>query len=70
LATTRLAGVGDTFARLKINLRGDDGCAVALALLPYVKLPTARAGLGNGAVGPDAGDGWKSWAPNPVRLRS
>ena len=49
-ATTRLAGVGDTFARLKINLLGDDGGAVALALLPYVKLPTARAGLGNGKV--------------------
>jgi len=50
VTTTRLAGVGDTFARLKINLLGDDGGAVALALLPYVKLPTARAGLGNGKV--------------------
>jgi len=49
-ATTRLAGVGDTFARLKVNLLGDDGGAVALAVLPYVKLPTARAGLGNGKV--------------------
>jgi len=49
-ATTRLAGVGDSIARLKINLLGDDRGAVALALLPYVKLPTARAGLGNGKV--------------------
>ena len=49
-ATTRLAGVGDTFARLKINLLGDDSGTVAMALLPYVKLPTARAGLGNDKV--------------------
>jgi hypothetical protein len=48
--TTRLSGLGDTFARLKINLLGDDHGALAVALLPYVKLPTAQSGLGNGSV--------------------
>jgi hypothetical protein len=48
--TTRLSGLGDSFARLKINVLGDDHGAVALALLPYVKLPTAQSGLGNGRV--------------------
>jgi hypothetical protein len=48
--TTRISGVGDTVARLKINLLGDDHGAVAAALLPYVKLPTAQSGLGNGRV--------------------
>jgi hypothetical protein len=40
--------LGDTFARLKINVVGDDQGAVAVALLPYIKLPTAQSGLGNG----------------------
>jgi hypothetical protein len=48
--TTRVAGWGDTYFRLKFNLSGDDGGKVAVALLPYVKLPTARAGLGDGRV--------------------
>ncbi|HXW64259.1 MAG TPA: transporter [Burkholderiaceae bacterium] len=48
--TTTVAGIGDSFARLKVNLVGDDGGNVSVALLPYVKLPTARSGLGNGKV--------------------
>ena len=48
--TTSISGFGDTFARLKINVLGDDRGAVAVALLPYIKLPTARSGLGNGSV--------------------
>jgi hypothetical protein len=48
--TTSVSGVGDTVARLKINVLGDDHGAVAIALLPYVKLPTAQSGLGNGSV--------------------
>jgi hypothetical protein len=48
--TTTISGLGDIVARLKINLLGDDDGAVAVALLPYVKLPTARSGLGNGRV--------------------
>jgi hypothetical protein len=49
-STASVAGVGDTVARLKINVFGDDHGAVAAALLPYVKLPTAQSGLGNGRV--------------------
>ena len=49
-ATTSVSGVGDTVARLKINVLGDDHGDVAVALLPYVKLPTAQSGLGNGSV--------------------
>jgi hypothetical protein len=48
--TTRVSGIGDVFARLKINVLGDDQGAVAVALLPYIKLPTAQSGLGNGKV--------------------
>jgi hypothetical protein len=48
--TTSVSGIGDTVARLKINVLGDDHGAVAVAILPYVKLPTARSGLGNGRV--------------------
>jgi len=48
--TTRVSGLGDSFARLKINVLGDDHGAVAVAFLPYIKLPTAQSGLGNGRV--------------------
>ena len=48
--TTTVSGIGDTFVRVKINVLGDDHGAVAVALLPYVKLPTAQSGLGNGRV--------------------
>jgi hypothetical protein len=43
-------GVGDTFAKLKWNLLGDDSGDIAVALEPYVKIPTARHTIGNGAV--------------------
>jgi hypothetical protein len=46
----RLSGVGDLYTRLKWNLLGDDGGDVAFALVPYVKIPTASRGLGNGQV--------------------
>ncbi|MDR3511988.1 MAG: transporter [Caulobacteraceae bacterium] len=49
-ARTSVTGVGDLYARFKLNLMGDDGGNVAIALVPYVKAPTARAGIGNGAV--------------------
>lgn len=48
--TTTVSGVGDLFARLKVNLIGDNGGSVALALIPYIKAPTASRGLGDGAV--------------------
>ena len=43
-------GVGDLYTRAKINLWGNDGGQSALALIPYVKAPTAPPGIGNGAV--------------------
>jgi hypothetical protein len=48
--TTRASGFGDMYARVKVNLIGDDHGPLAIALLPYVKLPTAGASLGNGKV--------------------
>jgi hypothetical protein len=45
-----LSGFGDLVGRIKINVLGDDQGAVSIALLPYIKFPTARNGLGNGKV--------------------
>ncbi len=47
---TRRSGIGDVTPRLKFNLAGNDGGKYAVALLPYLTLPTARRGLGDGAV--------------------
>ena len=41
-------GFGDVEIRLKHNLWGNDDGATALALMPFIKLPTANGGLGNG----------------------
>lgn len=41
-------GFGDVEIRLKHNLWGNDGGATALAVMPFVKLPTANGDLGNG----------------------
>ena len=41
-------GAGDLYLRLKVNLFGNEGGA-ALALIPYVKFPTASRTIGNGA---------------------
>ena len=43
-------GFGDTILKVKINLVGDDGGPFAMALVPYVKVPSAAPGLGNGVV--------------------
>jgi hypothetical protein len=43
-------GFGDVTLRLKRNLWGNDGGDTALALMPFVKLPTSSAGIGNDAV--------------------
>jgi hypothetical protein len=45
-----ISGIGDTIGRLKINVLGDDQGALSIAVLPYVKFPTSRSGLGNGKV--------------------
>lgn len=44
------SGLGDLYARLKVNLWGNSGGNSALALIPYLKAPTAATGIGNGAV--------------------
>lgn len=43
-----VGGVGDVFVRAKANLFGDDGGIISAALFPFVKIPTARLGVGNG----------------------
>ena len=48
-----LNGFGDVYLRAKINVLGDDGGDVALAFLPYIKLPADNAAslaLGDNAV--------------------
>ena len=48
--TTTQRGFGDMLMRLKWNMWGNDGGDTALALLPYVKLPTNQDDLGNDSV--------------------
>ncbi len=43
-------GFGDVTSRLKVNLWGNDGGATALAVMPFVKLPTNQDQLGNNSV--------------------
>jgi hypothetical protein len=43
-------GMGDLTTRVKINLWGNDGGKTALALMPYVKIPTNQENLGNNDV--------------------
>jgi Putative MetA-pathway of phenol degradation len=45
-----IGGFGDLTLLPRFNLFGDDGGKAALAVMPYVKLPTAAAGIGNRAV--------------------
>ena len=47
---SRADGAGDLLVRGKANLFGDDGGAAAMALIPYVKFPTAARTLGNNQV--------------------
>jgi len=64
--TTLHEGVGDVVARLKWNLWGNASGSTAGGLIPYVKIPTASAGLGNdewegGLIFPvtfNLGEGW------------
>lgn len=46
----RQRGFGDITVRSKINLWGNDGGDTALALMPFLKLPTNQDGLGNDSV--------------------
>jgi hypothetical protein len=46
-AWSKLDGVGDVFIRPKIALLGNDGGPLQIALIPVLKVPTAKAGIGN-----------------------
>jgi hypothetical protein len=64
--TRTLSGIGDLFLRAKWAAIGNGGSNFAFALEPYLKLPTARVGIGTGAVegglvvpiSLTLGDGW------------
>lgn len=43
---TKVSGFGDITLRLKHNLWGNDGGTTALALMPFITLPSAKRGLG------------------------
>ena len=43
-------GFGDVFLKSKINLFGNDGGSAALAIIPYVKIPSGTLNISNGAV--------------------
>ena len=43
-------GFGDVFFRSKINFVGNDGGDLSIAAIPYVKAPSQRALISNGAV--------------------
>jgi hypothetical protein len=47
-STTNFDGFGDVTLRVKVNILGNDGGAVAIAIDPFYKIPTATRGLGNG----------------------
>ena len=49
LASNTIGGIGDLYIRLKRQLTSPTA-TVQVALIPYVKAPTARAGIGNGKV--------------------
>ncbi|HSH96220.1 MAG TPA: transporter [Roseimicrobium sp.] len=49
-AVTKGDGFGDLITRLKVNLWGNDGGTTAFGVMPFIKIPTAASGLGNGSV--------------------
>lgn len=49
-SSARVSGFGDLLLRCKTNLWGNDGGPSALSVMPFLKLPSGRKGLGNGAI--------------------
>ena len=45
-----VTGIGDLYLKVKYEFLNTPGGVLQAALLPYVKAPTARAAIGNGAV--------------------
>jgi hypothetical protein len=50
LGRSSIGGAGDLLLRTKVNLVGPEGGDFQLTALPYLKLPTAKPGIGNKAV--------------------
>ena len=46
-SSARADGFGDTQVRLKVNVLGNDGGAVAMGVMPYVQFPTGAGDLGS-----------------------
>src|ERR1700761_1004240 len=46
-ASSTQTGVGDLVTRAKLNLFGNEGGTTALAVIPFIKWPTAPQGIGN-----------------------
>jgi hypothetical protein len=46
-ASSTASGFGDVYTRAKVNLFGNEGTGPALALIPYMKWPSAPLGVGN-----------------------
>jgi hypothetical protein len=46
----RQSGFGDVTSRVKWNLWGNDGGPTALAVMPFVKIPTSQDGIGNNSL--------------------
>ena len=46
----RASGFGDVTLRCKTNFWGNDSGSTAFGMMPFVKLPTAKDDIGNGAV--------------------
>ncbi|HXQ52738.1 MAG TPA: transporter [Stellaceae bacterium] len=61
-----VSGIGDLFLRTKVNIVGNGGGSFSIAVDPFLKLPAARIGIGDGAVegglvvpmSLDLGGGW------------
>jgi hypothetical protein len=49
-STERRHGFGDITVRTKVNVWGNDGGTTAMAIMPFVKLPTNQHQLGNNSV--------------------
>ena len=44
---SKQSGFGDILLRLKVNLFGNDSGSFAVAVMPYIKLPTNQGGISN-----------------------
>lgn len=49
-SSDRASGLGDLTVRLKKNFWGNDSGDTAFGVIPYLKVPTAGRGVGNGAI--------------------